>query len=60
MKTLTATWSPTTFLEDALAGIMAQEIATEIDNEVLVSMLGNWPENTSTGDLPHGWAGELS
>lgn len=60
MKTFTATWSPTPFLEDTLTGILAQEIAMEIDNEVLVSMLGNWPENTSTGNLPYGWAGELT
>ena len=71
MKTLTANWNivqPTPLLEDTLAQILSDEIAKEIDNEVLISMLANWPDNLYTKklsgragpDLPYGWAGELA
>lgn len=44
---------------DQIAADMANEIAKDIDRGVYVSMISNWPERPN-GDLPYGWAGELT
>ena len=51
MKILTSSWSLTPLLEDTLWQILSDEMAKDLDN---------WPKNESTGNLPYGWAGELT
>jgi len=52
-------------IEDQLAVIMADEIRKEIDRNVLIEVLSNWPDSLYADDsqppgpnLPEGWAGE--
>ena len=64
MKTISATYTITPTLEDQMAQILVDEIRKEMDNEILISMLANWPktahDNFGTIKLPYGWAGEHS
>lgn len=55
-------------IEGQMAEILADEIAKEIDMEVMLSVISHWPADLyspkmsgmSGPDLPYGWAGELT
>jgi len=45
-------------IEADILAIMVNEIQKEINNQILISMLDNWPYPYYSSGLPEGWAGE--